>query len=339
MANITINGAKYNDVPRVDVPSQSGGVSSFYETNGTLSVTENGTYDVKSKENVEVNVAASGGGLTLDDYMQQNTYEDTDDVFGKNPNLVTNCTNIRDYQFYRTAVKSIKANKLEKVSDNLCRKTYKLESFEATEATQVRSYAFEQSQVLKKVVLPKVTIIMSSAFCGCNALEEAQFESLESIGYDAFERCGIKNIDMSKVKSVDTSAFSRSNIMKAKMPLVESLGRSAFQYCSALTILDISNPDAVKVPNIDGYNTFESCTSMKALVLRSTSQMIKLTASGDNKLPPTVTDGTCFIYVPRTLLETYKTATNWSVYAEQFRALEDYTVDGTLSGDIDETKI
>lgn len=339
MANITINGAKYNDVPRVDVPSQSGGVSSFYETNGTLSITENGTYDVKSKENVEVNVASSGGGLTLDDYMQQEQYDDFDDVFGKNPNIVTNCTGIRNYQFYRTRVKNITANKLTNVSDNLCNCADYLESFTAMEATQVRSGAFSQAKNLTKVVLPKVTYIMQSAFYNCEALEEAQFESLESIGYEAFQRCGIKNIDMSKVKTVDTSAFSRSNIMKAKMPLVESLGSHVFEYCSALTILDISNPEATKVPNIDGYNAFESCTSMKALVLRSTSKMIKLTASGNNKLPPTVTDGTCFVYVPRTLLETYKTATNWSVYAEQFRALEDYTVDGTLSGDIDETKI
>lgn len=339
MANITINGAKYNDVPRVDVPSQSGGVSSFYETNGTLSITENGTYDVKSKENVAVNVASSGGGLTLDDYMQQTQYDDFDDIFGKNPNIVTNCTCIRNYQFYRTRVKNITANKLTNVSDNLCNSAAYLERFTAMEATQVRSYAFSQAKNLTKVVLPKVTYIMQSAFYSCDALEEAQFESLESIGYEAFQRCSIKNIDMSKVKTVATSAFSRSNIMKAKMPLVESMDSGVFQYCINLTMLDISNPEATKVPDIKGYNAFSSCTSMKALILRSTSQMIKLTASGDNKLPPTVTDGTCFIYVPRTLLETYKTATNWSVYAEQFRALEDYTVDGTLSGDIDETKI
>lgn len=339
MANITINGAKYNDVPRVDVPSQSGGVSSFYETNGTLSITENGTYDVKSKENVAVNVASSGGGLTLDDYMQQNQTDDSDDVFGKNPNIVTNCTRIRDYQFYRTRTKNITANKLTEVSDNLCISAGYLESFEAIEAKQVRSYAFSGANKLRKVVLPKVTYVMQSAFYNCEALEEARFGSLEIIRAYAFQRCGIKNIDMSKVKTVDMSAFSRSNIMKAKMPLVESLGTSVFQYCSALTILDISNPEATRVPNIDGYDTFSSCTSMKALVLRSTSKMIKLTASGNNKLPPTITDGTCFVYVPRALLETYKTATNWSVYAEQFRALEDYTVDGTLSGDIDDTNI
>lgn len=338
MANITINGANYNDVPRLDVPSQSGDVSSFYEVSGTLSVTENGLFDVKDKEKVDVNVASSGSGITLDDYMQQNEYEDFNGIFGKNQNLVTNCKGIRDYQFYRTVVKNITANKLVQVSNNLCYDARYLEWFEATKAETVRSYAFAESGRLKKVVLPNVKVIMDSAFSNCQALEELQLGSLESVWGYAFHNSGIKNIDLSKAKMVDSYAFASSSITEAKMPLVESLGNSVFNNCSALITVDISNPDATKVPNIDGYNAFDSCTSMKALILRSTSKMIRLTASGV-KLPPTVTDGSCFIYVPRTILETYKTATNWSVYAEQFRALEDYTVDGTLSGEIDETKI
>jgi hypothetical protein len=52
-----------------------------------------------------------------------------------------------------------------------------------------------------------------------------------------------------------------------------------------------------------------------------------------------IADGKGYIYVPRTLVNSYKTATNWSVYANQFRALEDYTVDGTITGELDESKI
>lgn len=39
------------------------------------------------------------------------------------------------------------------------------------------------------------------------------------------------------------------------------------------------------------------------------------------------------------LVDSYKAATNWSTYATQFRALEDYTVDGTITGELDSTKI
>ena len=52
-----------------------------------------------------------------------------------------------------------------------------------------------------------------------------------------------------------------------------------------------------------------------------------------------VASGTGYIYVPKDLVESYKTATNWSTYATQFRALEDYTVDGTITGELDESKI
>ena len=34
--------------------------------------------------------------------------------------------------------------------------------------------------------------------------------------------------------------------------------------------------------------------------------------------------GTGYVYVPASLIETYKTATNWSAFANQFRAIEDY---------------
>jgi hypothetical protein len=52
-----------------------------------------------------------------------------------------------------------------------------------------------------------------------------------------------------------------------------------------------------------------------------------------------IAKGTGYVYVPRSLVDSYKSATNWSTYANQFRALEDYTVDGTITGELDESKI
>lgn len=34
--------------------------------------------------------------------------------------------------------------------------------------------------------------------------------------------------------------------------------------------------------------------------------------------------GTGYIYVPAALVDSYKAATNWSTYADQIRAIEDY---------------
>lgn len=243
MANITINGAKYNDVPRVDVPSQSGGVSSFYETNGTLSVTENGTYDVKSKENVEVNVVSSGGEVDTDALISGAYWTGKDVVYNGSDK-------IDKYKFANT----------------------ELHSFVGTSTTRLEEYAFDSCSKLVSFEAPNVTSIGTAAFMNCNALKIIEF-------------------------------------------------------------LEQGNSNVITF----GSSTFTGCTSLKALVLRN--GVVHTLGGTSDYLPPAIENGTGFIYVPRTILETYKTATNWSVYAEQFRALEDYTVDGTLSGDIDETKI
>jgi hypothetical protein len=51
--------------------------------------------------------------------------------------------------------------------------------------------------------------------------------------------------------------------------------------------------------------------------------------------PEGLQDG--YIYVPRAMIETLSSATNWS--ALQFRAIEDYTVDGTTTGELDLAKM
>lgn len=49
------------------------------------------------------------------------------------------------------------------------------------------------------------------------------------------------------------------------------------------------------------------------------------------------------VYVPEALLDSYKSATNWSSYYAQgkvdFKAIEDYTIDGTVTGEFDYEKI
>ena len=121
-----------------------------------------------------------------------------------------------------------------------------------------------------------------------------------------------------------------------KFPKIKSIGTGLFINCSALEILEFSEKGSSSRLTF-GSNNFNRCNNFKALILRN--EVMHTLNGTSGYLSPTIENGTGFIYVPRNLLETYKTATNWSVYADQFRALEDYTVDGTLSGDIDETKI
>lgn len=110
-----------------------------------------------------------------------------------------------------------------------------------------------------------------------------------------------------------------------------SIGDSAFDSCSALTTADF--PVAATI----GDSAFASCSKLKSLLLRGNNVC---TLSGTNTFSSTpISSGTGYIYVPSSLIKQYKAATNWSAYSAQFRALEDYTVDGTITGELDPAKI
>lgn len=85
---------------------------------------------------------------------------------------------------------------------------------------------------------------------------------------------------------------------------------------------------------------------LRDYVIRKTNGVSSLTnayASYTNPLGG-YPDGSCLnVYVARDLIDSYKTATNWSACYElgrvDFKALEDYTVDGTVTGGFDYDKI
>lgn len=98
-----------------------------------------------------------------------------------------------------------------------------------------------------------------------------------------------------------------------------------------------------KILDLYAANKIESgrdiyCTNLVAIFFRNTSLIA---------LPATTClysfGANTFVYVPRALIESYKTATNWSTlyasYPDMFRAVEDYTEDGTLEGDFDAEKL
>ena len=122
-----------------------------------------------------------------------------------------------------------------------------------------------------------------------------------------------------------------SKVSKFEFPILTS-----FQ-CECVNCTSLRYADLGHITTIGGQNAFNGCTSLETLVLRG-DRVVSLNTT--NKLSNTlIASGTGYIYVPRDLISTYQAATNWVTYASQFRALEDYTVDGTIDGDLDPTKI
>ena len=138
-----------------------------------------------------------------------------------------------------------------------------------------------------------------------------------------------------RVTGVGTRAFTNCTALtKVVLPAVQTVGtygdynQNHSFAGSALEIIDLASCTKIAMRGVS------EVTKLKALVLRNTEQVCKLTHTQGF-----YSTGSAYIYVPSALVDSYKAATNWSTYAARFRALEDYTVDGTTTGELDESKI
>ena len=146
-----------------------------------------------------------------------------------------------------------------------------------------------------------------------------------------------------------SNLFNRCRNLTTLSRLDTSLVTNMYQTfcnCNSLVKVDITRFNLSNISSSDGM--FYGCYSLKQVIIRSLGSNILNSNAFDKcyHLTGTVNatynpngDKDCYIYVPRDMVDTLKSATNWSTYSDQIRALEDYTVDGTTTGDLDETKI
>lgn len=104
------------------------------------------------------------------------------------------------------------------------------------------------------------------------------------------------------------------DLVSVVCPNVTAVYGFAFQNCMSLLLLDC------KATRIEW--PFQNATNFETLILRGDS--VATNAASDTFDSTKMANGTGFIYVPRSLVDSYKAATNWSTFASQIRAIEDY---------------
>ena len=116
----------------------------------------------------------------------------------------------------------------------------------------------------------------------------------------------------SDVSNIGKYTFYKcSSITSASFPNVVSIGDSAFYYCSGLTSASFPN-----VVTID-YNAFRNCSNLTTIYIGTNTRNVCT-------LPSTYVFDSCpnltNIYVPSFLVDKYKSATNWSNFADKIKA-------------------
>lgn len=164
--------------------------------------------------------------------------------------------------------------------------------------TTIKEYAFYNNQNLALTKLPSgITKIESNTFYNNKKLALTELPSgLISIGEYAF--------------------YNNQNLSIKEIPIgVTELPQQVFRDCYLLTYLDILSPQLSSI----GASCFRG-SEISTLVIRAIN-------------PPTITTNTFqntpislergYVYVPDESIEAYKTATNWSTYANQIKGLSE----------------
>ena len=220
--------------------------------------------------------------------------------------------------------------------------------------------SFSGCTALMAVDFPNVTSIANQVFSSCKALKSAKFPQAKSTGEATFRYCeSLENIDFPSATLIDGYAFSGCNKIvnvnvtgeenNLNAPNVTTMYSNAFRECYGLTNVHfpnltmvqsetfyhcqvLTNVDLPKVKSI-GAKAFMFCYSLKSVILRSETVCTLSNTSAlqgcyhilgtvDTTYNPNG-DKDGYIYVPANLVDSYKTATNWSTYASQIRAIDE----------------
>lgn len=212
--------------------------------------------------------------------------------------------------------------------DYVLEKTCKVVSDEVTE---LRDYLFYKASDLVELNLPNLKTLnaYSISSTGVTSLE---FPKLEAVAPNSIQsNRSLKSINFPNLicrsnYGQDFGCGYNDSLTVVNIPKVKYLSSTGFTNNLCLERLDL--PSVIKISNVSYLHPFGSCYKLTVLILRS-NQVVELTDSKDLFANCPINNGGYlnqqgYIYVPKALLEDYKVATNWSVYADGFRAIEDY---------------
>lgn len=141
------------------------------------------------------------------------------------------------------------------------------------------------------------------------------YNSLSNVNLNNFNTGNVNTMlcmfqESESLKSIDVSSFNTSNVYDMN---------GMFINCKKLESLDLSNFDTSNV--MTNQSMFNGCSKLTKLIINNNS-IFKNTSSGILSGTP-IASKTGYVYVPDDLVESYKSATNWSVYASQIKGMSE----------------
>lgn len=301
----------------VNVPIPDG----YVKPSGTQTITANGNYDITTKANVQVNVLpalqekrTTKNGTVVADAGYDGLSKVIVDVDAALPtqSKSASITTNGNYLFeadpgYTLSDITISVNVEQPAAEETANTDWftmlimgktPVEIYNDKAFGTLQAYAFYEKSAITKIELPNIEYLKERCFYGCENLTTLHLPKLAGYTYQYMAAGCTKLVD---VDIHDTSYVSSYS----------------FQNCTSLKKIDLHKVETI------GTNAFVGATKFETLIIRTS---IVPTLGGTNAFTNTKirSGGTGYIYVPRAMIDQYKAAANWSTFASQFRAIEDY---------------
>ena len=283
-------------------PGQGGG---GVKPSGSLEISENGVYDVYSYSSANVDVHPSAS--LSETYISNGNYNITGEFNGgvitvdvPAPQFVTETLNVsangtynpgEGVDGYSKVVVDVPISGWDQKSlTEGMAETINIDN----SASFVASYAFEGNRNIQTVNLPYATIVYKNAFQRCSSLSQLSLPMCSYIEFSAFQDC--------------------RSLKQVSLPMCSYIGGYVFYNCRSLSQMNLPVCSRIII------GTFQRCSSLSIITIGYSSVCI---LEDSNVFAATqITSSTGSIYVPASLVDSYKSANNWSYFSTQIFPIE-----------------
>lgn len=207
---------------------------------------------------------------------------------------------IKEHGFYNCfSLTSINFPLCKTIGSSAFHKCYNLSAVSFPVCERIYQHAFNDCNSLRSAIFPVCKSIDIYAFQDCDYLTSISFPICEKIENNAFIRCkALTFIDFPSCKIIGANAFYQcSALISAQFSVCSQISSSAFAYCNNLIDLTLGASSVATLSHINAFT--------------STPMSIS-----------TLTGSFGSIYVPHPLVNLYKSATNWTTYADRIVGTE-----------------
>lgn len=186
----------------------------------------------------------------------------------------------------------------------------------------VGAEAFGQCSKLSQISLPECEILSTSAFINCSALNSIYLPVCKTINNEAFytnygDGAKFATLDLPACTTIGNSAMYANPVLSnLSVPELKYIGYNAFGSCTSLAVVSLP-----KCSTIGSY-AFSGCIRLESLYILSES--VAVLGGSVFKSTPMVASSYLghfgSIFVPASLVDSYKVATNWSSIADRITA-------------------